>query len=201
MTARNVAGSRGGRANEAGSLHRSGVAAYLAAHGLMSRGVEAAGYPEDGPAPVALSFETGEAVDDLRCALSDATALLLQAKRTCGADRHLGATAAQWAAQEPDLRPGDRLGLATAYPRGPVRLLGAALKPRRRLIPGPFPPGEQRALAAVRDRLPQGTEEAVSERILDAALALAGRGVGWISGAYGSVIGCATAQAAIELLA
>ena len=134
--------------------------------------MEAAGYPADGPAPVALSFETGDAVDDLRCGLSDDTALLLQAKRACGADRHLGATAAQWAAQEPDARPGDRLGLATAYPRGPVRLLGAALDRRRRLIPGPFPPGEQKALAAVRDRLPQGTEEAVSERILDAALVM-----------------------------
>lgn len=134
--------------------------------------MEAAGYPEDGPAPVALSFETGEAVDDLRCGLWDDTALLLQAKRTCGADRHLGSTAAQWAAQEPDLRLGDRLGLATAYPRGPVRLLGAALERRRRLIPGPFPPGEQKALAAVRDCLPQGTEEAVSERILDAALVM-----------------------------
>jgi hypothetical protein len=30
--------SRGGQAHEAGSLHRSGVAAYLAAHGLAGRG-------------------------------------------------------------------------------------------------------------------------------------------------------------------
>ena len=53
-----AAASRGGRANEAGSLYRSGIAAYLAAHGLAGRGVEAAGYPESRPAPVTLSFET-----------------------------------------------------------------------------------------------------------------------------------------------
>jgi len=70
-----AAGSRGGRANEAGSLYRSGVAAYLAAHGLVGRGVEAAGYPEGGPAPVTLSFETGDAVDDIRCGLADGTTL------------------------------------------------------------------------------------------------------------------------------
>ena len=57
-------GSRGGQANEAGSLYRSGVAAYLAAHGLAGRGVEAAGYPENGPPPVSLAFETGDGVDD-----------------------------------------------------------------------------------------------------------------------------------------
>lgn len=45
-----VAGrSYGGRASGAGVLYQSGVAAYLAALGLAGRGVEAAGYPEDGP--------------------------------------------------------------------------------------------------------------------------------------------------------
>ena len=89
-------GSRGGRANEAGSLYRSGVAAYLAALGLASRGVVVAGYPADGPAPVDLSFETGEAVDDIRCVLADGTLLRLQAKRTCGIDAQLTATLVQW---------------------------------------------------------------------------------------------------------
>ncbi len=71
--------SRGGQANEAGSLHRSGIAAYLAAYGLAGHGVEAAGYPASGPTPVTLSFETEEVVDDIRCGLADETALLLQA--------------------------------------------------------------------------------------------------------------------------
>jgi hypothetical protein len=140
------AGSRRGRANEAGSLYRSGVAAYLAAHGLVGRGVEAAGYLEGGSAPVALSFETGDAVDDIRCELADGTTLWLQAKRACGPDAQLKATAAQWVGQVGSLREGDKIGLATAEPKGSVRNLGAALDRRRRPPPvaGPFPPGRPR---------------------------------------------------------
>jgi hypothetical protein len=111
----------GGRANEAGSLHRSGVAAYLAAHGMAGRGVEAAGYPADGPAPVALAFETAEAVDDLRCVLTDGTTLDLQAKRASGADGHLASTVAQWAAHAGQLGPADKIGLDTAEPKGRLR--------------------------------------------------------------------------------
>lgn len=132
-----TAASRGGRAGEAGSLYRSGVAAYLAAHGLAGRGVEAAGYPEGGPAPVTLSFETGDAVDDIRCGLADGTTLWLQAKRACGADAQLRATAAQWVGQVGSLRDGDKIGLATAEPKGrsgtSVRLwTGAGACPRSR---------------------------------------------------------------------
>ena len=129
-------------------MHRSGIAAYLAAHGLAGLGVEAAGYPESGPAPVALAFETGEAVDDLRCFLADATTLDLQAKRACGADEHLRATVGQWAAQTVQLRPGDKIGLATAEPKGVVRYLGAALRRRRQRVPSTFPMPEERALAS-----------------------------------------------------
>jgi hypothetical protein len=172
VTRRNLAGSSGGKANEAGSLHRSGVAAYLAAHGLVGRGVEAAGDSEDGPAPVALSFETGEAVDDVRCDLSDGGVLLIQAKRSCGDDRHLAATAAQWAGYEPDLQAGQRLALATADPRGPVRMLGRALDRRRRAIPGPMSSAEQDALAAVRGRFPDGMAQHTVERVLDSAVVM-----------------------------
>ena len=164
--------SRGGRANEAGSLYRSGVAAYLAAHGLAGRGVEAAGYPEAGPAPVSLAFETGDAVDDMRCDLADGTTLWLQAKRACGADAQLKATVAQWVGQVDQLQPGDKVGLATAEPKGDVRRLGEALDRRRRPVPGPFPPGEVRALDAVRARLPAGTPENTATRVLDAAIVM-----------------------------
>ena len=95
---------------------RSGVAAYLAVHGLAGRGLEVAGHPEDGPPPTAISFETGEAVDDLRCELKDGTAFLLQAKRTCGASRFLTETVAQWVRQVPDLQPRQWVGLVTARP-------------------------------------------------------------------------------------
>ena len=162
--------SEGGRANEAGSLHRSGVAAYLAAHGLAGRGVEAADYPANGPAPVALSFETGEAVDDIRCVLADGTVLRLQAKRACGADRHLTATVSQWARQADGLQRGDKIGLATADPRGSVMHLGAALRRRRRSVPGQLLRGEEQALEAVERRLPAGTPV---ESILQAAIVMA----------------------------
>jgi hypothetical protein len=153
-------------------VYRAGVAAYLAAHGLAGRGVEAAGYSESGPAPVRLSFETGEAVDDIRCELADATVLRLQAKRACGDGQHLIATVGQWAGQVHDLRPGDMVGLATAEPKGPVKDLGQALERRRRSVPGPHTPGEEKALALVRKRLPAGTSDEVADRVLTAALVM-----------------------------
>lgn len=168
-----IAGSRGGRANEAGSLYRSGVAAYLAAHGLIGRGVEAAGYQEGGPAPVMLSLETGHAVDDIRCGLADGTTLWLQAKRTCGPDAQLRATAAQWVGQVGSLREG-KVGLATAEPKGSVRDLGAALGRRRRSpqVAGPFPSRETTALEVLRDLLPPGTPPQTADRVMDAAIVM-----------------------------
>jgi hypothetical protein len=164
--------SAGGRGNEAGSVFRAGVAAYLAAHGLAGRGVEAAGYAESGPPPVRLSFETGEAVDDIRCELADGTVLRFQAKRACGDDRHLTATVAQWAGQVHDLRAGDMVGLATAEPRGYVKDLGRALERLRRSVPGPHTAREEKALALVRGRLPAETFDEVADRVLQAALVM-----------------------------
>ena len=94
-----------------------------------------------------LSFETGDAVDDIRCGLADGTTLWLQAKRACGADAQLKATAAQWVGQVGSLRDGDKIGLATAEPKGPVRNLGAALDRRRR------PPRSRACSCLVRPRL------------------------------------------------
>jgi len=121
---------------------------------------------------VALSFETGEAVDDIRCVLADGTVLRLQAKRACGADEHLAATVVQWMGQVGDLRQGDKVGLATAEPKGVVRDLGAALDRRRRSVPGPLLPGEKKALEAVRGKLPRGTPTQVADQVLDAAVVM-----------------------------
>lgn len=205
-----TAASRGGRANEAGSLYRSGVAAYLAAHGLTGRGVEAAGYPESGPTPVTLSFETGDAVDDIRCGLADGTTLWLQAKRACGADAQLRATAKQWAEQVDSLLEADKVGLATAEPRGPVRNLGAALDRRRRApgVAGPFSPGETAALDALRDQFPAGISAPVTERVMDAAIVMAvaassSRDEGFRSVAYlldGTVVPAGSGSAAVAAL-
>jgi hypothetical protein len=118
-----------------------------------------------------ISLETGDAVDDLRCELADGSAMHLQAKRTCGADRNLESTVGQWIRQLPDLQPGDRIGLVTAHPQGSVRILGAALSRRHRPHPGP-PTAELRALDAVRERLPPGTPPAAGEAVLDVALVM-----------------------------
>lgn len=205
-----AAASRGGRANEAGSLYRSGVAAYLAAHGLTGRGVEAAGYPESGPAPVTLSFETGDAVDDIRCGLADGTTLWLQAKRACGADAQLRATVAQWVGQLGSLREADKVGLATAEPRGPVRDLGSALERRRRApgVAGSFPPGETTALDALRDQFPAGTSAQVADRVINAAIVMtvaasSSRDEGFRSVAYlldGTVVPAGSGAAAVAAL-
>jgi hypothetical protein len=121
---------------------------------------------------MALLFETSEAVDDIRCELADGTAIVLQVKRTCGADEQLQRTVSQWAGHLPDLKTRDRMGLATANPRGPVRVLGAALTQRQRALPGPFSTFEQEALDAVRDRFPAGTSQPADERLLDTALVM-----------------------------
>jgi hypothetical protein len=81
--------SRSGQANEAGSVHRRGVAVYLAAHGLASRPVAGADPGPGNPTPVGLAFETAHATDDLLCTLSDQTRLFISAKRTCGDDAEL----------------------------------------------------------------------------------------------------------------
>jgi hypothetical protein len=123
---------------------------------------------------VTLSFETGDAVDDIRCGLADGTTLWLQAKRACGADAQLKATGAQWVGQVGSLREGDKIGLATAEPKGPVRNLGAALDRRRRpaQVAGPFPPGETTALAVLRDMLPAGTPPQTVGQVMDAAIVM-----------------------------
>jgi hypothetical protein len=71
---------RGGQGNEAGSVYRRGVGAVLATHGLRAKGIAALEMHDLGPYPEAIAFETLDAVDDIRCELSDGNCLYLQAK-------------------------------------------------------------------------------------------------------------------------
>lgn len=163
--------SRSGQANEAGSVHRRGVAIYLAAHGLASRPVAAADPGPGKPTPVALAFETSHATDDLLCTLSDKSRLFISAKRACGNDAQLQDTVDQWLGQVDDLQPGDRLVLATAEPKGIVRDLGKALSRRRAAPTSVFPVKEQEALSALRKRMTDTPKEK-QDRVLDAAAVL-----------------------------
>lgn len=163
-------GSRAGQANEAGSVHRRGVAAYLAAHGLASWGLPAAGHAVNGPSPIGLGFETDQPTDDINCILSDGSRLFVSAKRACGNDRHLKNTVEQWVAQAATLNDGDRLVLATAEPKGIVKDLGTALL-RRRVGSPTYPPKETEALRVLEGLL-SSEPEIVRERVLDAAYVL-----------------------------
>jgi hypothetical protein len=164
--------SIGGQANEAGSLHRAGVAAYLAAHGLVGAAVEAAGYVEGGPYPVALTLESGDDVDDIRCGLSDGTQLFVQAKRECGLDKQFRSTVTQWAAQVQALRDGDRMALATGRAKGKVRALGPALARRRNVHAAGPSQAEREALRALLGTLPAGLAPQAREQLLDAAVVM-----------------------------
>ena len=163
-------GSRAGQANEAGSVHRRGVAAYLAAHGLASWGLPAAGHAVNGPSPIGLEFETDQPTDDINCILSDGSRLFVSAKRACGNDRHLKNTVEHWVAQAATLNDGDRLVLATAQPKGIVKYLGTALL-RRRVGSPTYPPQETAALRVLKGLL-SSEPEIVRERVLGAACVL-----------------------------
>jgi NACHT domain len=148
------------------------VAAYLAAHGLAGAAVEAAGYVEGGPYPVSMTLESSDAVDDIRCELSDETRLFTQAKRECGLDDQFRSTVTQWAAQVQALGDGDRLALATGRPKGKVRTLSPALARRRNLHAAGPSRAEREALTALVDALPAALDPEARERVLDAAVVM-----------------------------
>ena len=159
--------NRAGVANEAGSVHRRGVAAYLAVHGLLGRGLATAGHSSGGPFPVRIDFETDEPTDDIACRLSDGSAMYVSAKRACGDDRALKATVAQWTAQALTLGENDLIVLAVAEPRGVVRHLGAALLKWQTGSPT-YLAGERKALNVL-DRLLAGHPVVLRDRVLRAA--------------------------------
>jgi hypothetical protein len=110
-------GGAGGAANEQGSLHRNGVAAYLAVHGLV--GIPVAGLAD--AVPRRIHLEAATAVDDIVCAMQNQAIWYVQAKRRAGRDAALRGAIVQWIAQP--LEPADRLVLASREFRGPLRNL------------------------------------------------------------------------------
>jgi len=140
---------RGGQGNEAGSVYRRGVGAILAVHGLRAKGIAALEMSGSGPYPEAIAFETLDAVDDIRCELSDGTWLYLQAKRTYGKDKTFKSAVEQWMAMLKGLRDGDRLVIVSAEARGDVAALPSALRKRR--AGGALTAPENEAIAALAD--------------------------------------------------
>lgn len=116
------AGGVGGSANEMGSRHRAGVAAYLAVHGLVDRPV----LGRVGAVPVAIILEAAEAVDDIVCRMVNASSWYLQSKRVAGNDAALRSAVRQWAAQSLD--KGDRVALVSRDLKGLLAGLQRAIE-------------------------------------------------------------------------
>lgn len=114
-------GSAGGAANEAGSLHRAGVAAVLAVHGLLDQPVS--GLP--GKVPGEIRLETLDATDDIVCVMNDGSSWFIQAKRNVGVDKELRSTINQWNAQR--VGGEDCLVLAASALKGKLIRLQPAL--------------------------------------------------------------------------
>jgi hypothetical protein len=134
------AGSLGGAANEAGSIHRAGVGAFVVAHGLCGRAVEGLDLPADRSVPAWLGVESDAFVDDLEVGLAGGGIAHIQAKleMNFGSSRKGAFSTSvldQWLAQVATgiVRPErDRLVLAVGHASQPLRNLGTALARRRK---------------------------------------------------------------------
>jgi hypothetical protein len=112
-----IRSGHGGASNELGSLHRSGVAAMLAIHGLVGRQVHGV----VGAVPVRIHLEADTNVDDIVTTMEDDSKWYIQCKRSAGNDAALRATIDQWLQQ--DVTPTDRVVLASRSFQGILKNL------------------------------------------------------------------------------
>ena len=146
-------GPAGGRANEAGSAHRAGLAAYLAAHGLADTTVRIGDGVEPG-VPRWLWFETSSAVDDLRCYFDTDYTWDVQAKRQCVWGEKFAEVVQQWVtgARNGQLSDHDRFVLASSQVSRPLRDLGAAFRRLRDKVHGKLLPAEGKEFERLRSQ-------------------------------------------------
>lgn len=140
-------GSAGGAANELGSLHRSGVAAFVAVHGMLGKAIEG----RTGAIPTRIYLEASEAVDDIVVQMVDGSKWYLQCKRSVGVDSALRATLAQWCRQS--YLPGDRLGLVAGEFRGDLRRAQEVLDQLNDEHAAPLNKGQLKILASLEREL------------------------------------------------
>ncbi|MBT2501665.1 NACHT domain-containing protein [Curtobacterium sp. ISL-83] len=120
-------GLRGGAANEAGSLHRAGVAAFFAAAALTGQPV--GGLDASSGIPTEVALETDSPTDDIEVVFRDGSKWFVQAKRRGRMGAPLHGTLRQW--NEQPLDPVDELVLAAASLSAPLRHTQAVLDSRR----------------------------------------------------------------------
>jgi len=143
-------GAGGGAANEQGSLHRSGAAAYFAVHALLGKAVE----DRDGAVPKRIYLEASEDVDDIVVEMSNGSTWYLQCKRSAGVDAALRAAIAQWSRQAN--RPGDRLGLVARELRGHLRQIQQTIDQLNDEHAAPLNTGQRQSLDVLRRELRSG---------------------------------------------
>lgn len=136
----------GGAANELGSLHRSGVAAVLAVHGLTGSPLDGVG----GRVPVSIALETDDPVDDIVTTMHSGAQWFIQAKRSARG-KALDAALEQWARQ--DLGAADRVVVAVRRAGGGLQLAGEAMSLRENDSQAILSPKQTKALADFHSRL------------------------------------------------
>ncbi|GIF41344.1 hypothetical protein BC793_111295 [Actinoplanes xinjiangensis] len=164
---------RGGVGNELGSVHRKGLAAFLAAHGLAGRRIALGDATTF--VPQRLAFETGDYTDDITCTASTGARMFISAKHATGNDeKNLGKTVQGWVDQETQLLPGDVLALAVnRFDSKEVEQLPAAVKGHRGSPGTPLLVNTAKALTALKNKIAKKSgDTAVQRRVLDAAFVL-----------------------------
>lgn len=151
MTRGRGRGPAGGRGNEGGSLHRAGIAAYLAAYGLLGRRPPLGDDTAPG-APERLWLEAAGAVDDIHCRFAGGGRWELQAKKTCHWDATFSDVVGQWisAVRCGNYSRDDRVALVAGHASKPLGYLGDAFRRRRRATDDPLLRREHDALERLR---------------------------------------------------
>lgn len=143
-------GAGGGAANEQGSLHRSGAAAYFAVHALLGRAVDG----RSGAVPRRIYLEASEDVDDIVVEMFNGSTWYLQCKRTMGVDAALRAAIGQWSRQA--YEPGDRLGVVARELRGHLRQMQLTVDQLNEEHAAPLNKGQRESLDVLRGELNSG---------------------------------------------
>ncbi|WP_282704020.1 NACHT domain-containing protein [Streptomyces sp. CC219B] len=122
-------GALGGASNEAGASHRAGVAALLAAYGLLGEPVP---WLRSDACPVLLRMEADLHVDDVVVDLADGTRAFMQAKLTAGQQTYKD-TVDQWcrSVASGECRPGDEVLFVVTRTTTAFQGLADALATRR----------------------------------------------------------------------
>lgn len=175
-------GPLGGAGGEAGSIHRSGVAAFVAAHALAGEPLLSLELPRERSVPVSLALEADSHVDDLVVTLPEDARCYVQAKVSIPFGSSTEGTFAedvvrQWVSQfRGGLDPArDRLAVAVGQATQTLMNLRDALGRLRRsgLASSPsYSPRELKALNALRRLLHVQLDQKETEDLLQALLIL-----------------------------